>query len=108
MQRSPRFAAGERGIRLAGALARTLGIEHRHGTDRGVQALDAREVCVEQLERRHVLATDALSEFVCWEKGEFVHGCHLGAPRCAAVSGDARRLPNCGIMRRRPALETAA
>ena len=107
MQRSPRFAAGERGIRLAGALARTLGIEHRHGTDRGVQPLDACEVCVEQLERRHVLATDALSEFVRWEKGEFVHGSILArraAPQCPGMPAG----PNCGIMRRRLALETAA
>jgi hypothetical protein len=54
VERAPRLAPGPGGVGRRGPLAGALGVERHHRVDRAVEAVDAVEEVVEQLDARHL------------------------------------------------------
>ena len=75
---SPDLSAGERGVRLAGAGAGPIEVEHHDGVEIGVEALDPDDVVVQQLEAADPPLPDLRGEARCALKGRFHTACLLG------------------------------
>ena len=90
MQRSPPFPAGERGVGLARAGERALGVQRHHRVDRAVHVRDAPDVRRDDLDRRDVPRGDQPGELRRRGARELdVDRCH--DPRASALATPGAR-----------------